>query len=68
MKRGDRIIHAYAQGEMGFVMPGACGASCANPESTIVSITGDGSAMMNLQELQTFVRNGFNIKLVINSN
>lgn len=68
MKRGDRLIHAYAQGEMGFVMPGACGAACANPESTIVSITGDGSAMMNLQELQTFVRNGFNIKLVINSN
>ncbi len=68
MKKGDRLIHAYAQGEMGFVMPGACGAACADPEGTIVSITGDGSAMMNLQELQTFVRNDFNIKLIINSN
>ncbi len=68
LERGDRMIHAYAQGEMGFVLPGAFGAACAAPESTVVAISGDGSIMMNLQELQTLVRNAFNIKLIINNN
>ena len=49
-------------------MPGSLGAACASPDGTIVAFTGDGSAMMNLQELQTYVRNGFNIKLIINNN
>lgn len=68
LQSGDRMIHAYAQGEMGFVLPGAFGAACAAPESTVVAISGDGSIMMNLQELQTLVRNHFNIKLIINNN
>lgn len=62
-----RLIHAYAQGEMGFVLPGAFGAAClcAGP---VVAIAGDGSIMMNLQELQTLVRNQFNIKIIIINN
>ena len=67
LKKGDRMIHAYAQGEMGFVLPGAFGAACAS-DGTIVAIAGDGSIMMNLQELQTLMRNQFNVKLIINNN
>lgn len=67
LKTSDRMIHAYAQGEMGFVLPGSFGAACAS-DGTIVAITGDGSVMMNLQELQTLVRNQFNVKLIINNN
>ena len=67
LKASDRMIHAYAQGEMGFVLPGSFGAACAS-DGTIVAITGDGSVMMNLQELQTLVRNQFNVKLIINNN
>ncbi|MBQ7678429.1 MAG: thiamine pyrophosphate-binding protein [Butyrivibrio sp.] len=63
-----RMIHAYAQGEMGFVLPGALGAAAAVPDAAIVAVSGDGSIMMNLQEFQTVVRNHFNIKLIINSN
>lgn len=68
LKNGDRMIHSYAQGEMGFVIPGCFGTACADPKRLTVGITGDGSAMMNLQEFQTWVRNGFAIKLIINNN
>lgn len=67
LKATDRMVHAYAQGEMGFVLPGSFGVACAS-DGTVVAITGDGSVMMNLQELQTLVRNQFNVKLVINNN
>ena len=68
LKNEDRMIHSYAQGEMGFVIPGCFGTTCADPKGLTVGITGDGSAMMNLQEFQTWIRNGFSIKLIINNN
>ena len=61
------MIHAYAQGEMGFVLPATVGVSYAT-ENMVVGIVGDGSFMMNLQELQTIVRCGKNIKIVVNNN
>ena len=64
---GQRMIHSFAQGEMGFSLPGAIGAAAASNE-TVVAFTGDGSFMMNLQELQTLVRNQYSIKLVIMNN
>lgn len=67
IKEGDRSIHSFAQGEMGFCLPGAIGASCASG-GTVITVSGDGSFMMNLQELQTVVRNQFDIKIVITNN
>lgn len=67
IKQGNRIIHSFAQGEMGFSMPGACGIATIS-DAPVISYSGDGSFMMNLQELQTVVRNQFNIKLVIMNN
>lgn len=67
LRKGSRLLHAYAQGEMGYVLPGSLGAACAS-DGMIFAITGDGSFMMNLQELQTVVRNQFNIKIIINNN
>ena len=67
MKKGSRYLHAYAQGEMGYTLPGAFGGACASGNKTI-AISGDGSIMMNLQELQTLVRNQFDIKIVIINN
>lgn len=66
-KNNDRIIHSFAQGEMGYSLPGALGVATltTNP---VISYTGDGSFMMNLQELQTLVRNQYNIKVVIINN
>ena len=63
-----RCIHPALQGAMGFALPGAVGAYCASGEST-VAVSGDGSVMMNLQELQTIRYHDMPIKmLVINNN
>lgn len=68
LKEGDRIVHSIAQGEMGYAFPGAMGVACAS-DGPVVSVSGDGSFMMNLQEMQTLVRNQFNIKVfIINNN
>lgn len=67
LKISDRFIHSFAQGEMGYALPGACGVA-AIAEGVVIAYTGDGSLMMNLQELQTVVRNQFNIKIVILNN
>lgn len=67
LKDSDRSITSFAQGEMGFSLPGAIGAACAS-DGMVFAVTGDGSFMMNLQELQTVVRNHFNIKIIINNN
>lgn len=66
-KEGDGLVHSFAQGEMGFSIPGACGAASAT-DKPVIAFEGDGSLMMNLQELQTIVRNQFNIKIVIINN
>lgn len=67
IKATDRVLVSYAQGEMGYSLPGACGIAVL-AEGPVISYTGDGSFMMNLQELQTVVRNQFNIKIVIMNN
>lgn len=67
IKNTDRVLVSYAQGEMGYSLPGACGIAVL-AKGPVISYTGDGSFMMNLQELQTVVRNQFNIKIVIMNN
>lgn len=67
MKENTRILHSFAQGEMGYSLPAACGVAVLT-ENPVIAYTGDGSFMMNLQELQTVVRNQYNIKIVIMNN
>lgn len=67
LKDGQRAIASLAQGEMGYVLPAAIGVG-AICEGMIIAVSGDGSIMMNLQELQTVVRNDYNIKIVIMNN
>lgn len=67
LSKGQRMIHSFAQGEMGFSVPGAYGIS-AETDAPVVAYTGDGSFMMNLQELQTLHRYQFNVKVVIMNN
>lgn len=64
----QRCLHPVSQGAMGYALPAAIGAYLANNKQ-IVAIIGDGSIMMNLQELQTITYNKLPIKiLVINNN
>jgi acetolactate synthase-1/2/3 large subunit len=55
-------------GTMGFGLPAAIGAAFAQPERQALCISGDGSIMMNIQELDTAVEHNLNIKVVIMNN
>lgn len=67
-KKGQRCIHPASQGAMGYALPGAIGAWLATGRQT-VAVIGDGSIMMNLQELQTIRYHSLPIKiLVVNNN
>jgi len=55
-------------GTMGYGLPAAIGAKVADPESTVVCVSGDGSIMMNIQELATLNRYGLAVKIVLLDN
>ena len=66
-KEGDGLVHSFAQGEMGFSIPGAVGVA-GSTDKPVLAFEGDGSFMMNLQELQTIKRNNFNLKIILINN
>jgi acetolactate synthase-1/2/3 large subunit len=53
---------------MGYDLPAALGAASADPSRPVICFAGDGSIMMNLQELQTLATSNMNILLVILDN
>lgn len=66
--RGIRCIHPVSQGAMGYAVPAAVGVQLASRQPVVV-VVGDGSIMMNLQELQTISHLGLPIKIfVVNNN
>jgi len=55
-------------GTMGFGLPAAIGAQFAFPDACVINVSGDGSIMMNLQELATLRRYDLPIKIVLFDN
>ncbi|MGI9273970.1 MAG: acetolactate synthase 2 catalytic subunit [Endozoicomonas sp.] len=55
-------------GTMGFGLPAAIGAAMARPQDTVVLVSGDGSFMMNVQELATIKRKKLPVKMVLLDN
>lgn len=68
LKRNQRLWTNSGCAAMGYDLPAAIGASKAKEGQDIVCLAGDGSIMMNLQELQTIVGNNLPIKLFILNN
>lgn len=66
-KEEQRVIVNYNSGSMGDDIPEAVGAAVAL-QKPVYCITGDGSVMMNLQELQTVIYSKLPIKLILFSN
>ena len=66
-KDGQRFFGNRNCGSMGYDLPAAMGASIAK-KGKVLLLTGDGSIMMNMQELQTVVKNKIPIKIMIYSN
>ncbi len=63
----QRILVNYNCGSMGDDLPEAIGAAIAMKKE-VICVTGDGSIMMNIQELQTIIHYNLPIKIVIFSN
>ena len=66
--RPQAHITSGGLGSMGFSLPTALGAKVTEPESTVVSISGDGGVMMNIQELATLNRYRLPLKVIVLNN
>ena len=55
-------------GTMGFGLPAAIGAALARPDRTVVCFSGDGSLLMNLQELATAAEENVAVKVILLNN
>lgn len=66
-KKNQRILTNYTCGSMGYDIPAAIG-SCVASGKKVYCVTGDGSIMMNLQELQTIHHYNLPISVVVFSN
>jgi acetolactate synthase-1/2/3 large subunit len=63
-----RFLTSGGLGAMGFGIPASIGAHFARPDLPIVCLAGDGSAMMNIQELDTYARYNLPVKVMILDN
>lgn len=68
LKKGMRLISNSGAASMGHDLPAAIGAAVAAPGRRVICLAGDGSAMMNIQELQTIARLDADIKIFILDN
>jgi acetolactate synthase-1/2/3 large subunit len=63
-----RFVTSGGLGTMGFGIPASIGARFARPDLPVVCVAGDGSAMMNIQELDTYARYSLPIKVLLFDN
>jgi acetolactate synthase-1/2/3 large subunit len=68
VKKGQRFILNSGDASMGYDLPAALGAYLESNGRNVICLTGDGSIMMNLQELETIKYNNFPIKIFIINN
>ena len=61
-------IYVRCAGSLGWGLPAAIGAKCAQPERPVVCFTGDGGMYYHLTELDTALRYGINTVTVVNNN
>jgi len=68
LKPGQRLYSNSGCASMGYDLPAAVGACIASGRRPVVCLAGDGSLMMNLQELQTVAHHHLPILLVVYNN
>jgi acetolactate synthase-1/2/3 large subunit len=68
IKSGQRLFTNSGNASMGYDLPAAIGACLANRKQSVICLAGDGSIMMNLQELQTVAGYNLPIKIIILNN
>jgi acetolactate synthase-1/2/3 large subunit len=66
--RPRSFLSSGGLGTMGFGLPAAIGAALSNPGRRVVCITGDGSLLMNMQELATLAELGLDVSVIVFDN
>lgn len=66
--RPENFLTSGGLGTMGFGLPAAIGAQIARPQATVLCVSGDGSFMMNVQELTTIKRKRLPVKILLLDN
>ncbi len=64
----SNFLTSGGMGTMGFGLPAAIGAQISRPNDCVIAVTGDGSIMMNIQELSTIKRFQIPVKIVLIDN
>lgn len=67
-RRSRQLLTSGGLGTMGFGLPAAIGAALAHPQRTVVCFSGDGSILMNIQELATAAEHRVNLKIFVLDN
>lgn len=67
-ERANRFLTSGGLGTMGYGLGAAIGAKLANPDDTVIMITGDGSFRMNFNEIITAVKHRLPIKIFVMNN
>lgn len=68
IQKGSRMVNNSATASMGYGLPAAIGLCISGGRRSTICLEGDGSIMMNLQELQTIISNKLPIKIFLINN
>ena len=68
IQKGSRLTNNSAVASMGYGLPAAIGTCIGGGRRNTICLEGDGSIMMNLQELQTVITNKLPIKIFVVNN
>lgn len=68
IKEGQRVFTNAGSASMGYDLPAAIGAAIADTSRKTLCLAGDGSIMMNIQELQTVKQMNLKLKIIVINN
>ncbi|EKS6940685.1 acetolactate synthase large subunit [Enterobacter roggenkampii] len=68
LNRPRQWLTSGGLGTMGFGLPAAVGAALANTDRKVICFSGDGSLMMNIQEMATAAENHLDVKIILMNN
>lgn len=63
-----RLLTSGGHGTMGYDLPSAIGAAIAQPDRRVLCIVGDGSLLMNIQEMASLNERNLDVKILIMNN
>ena len=68
IENARQLLTSGCLGTMGFGLPSAIGAALANPDKRVICFSGDGSIMMNVQEMATLAEQNLDVTIIVLDN